>query len=175
MQRLFFALPFDEMVQKSLWSRSLQLRERLGGRAVRLGNYHLTLQFLGMCGAEQTAAAKQALTGLAAIEPLVLAFDRPGYFRQRQNALVWLGMQSESGLIRLVETLAALLAQAGFPRDNKPFWPHVTLLRDVPLPLAGEWADDWPEVPSVMVKNVVLFESVTGPTGLCYRPLATSR
>src|SRR5439155_26627081 len=94
-------------------------------------NLHVTVKFLGAVGDDQIAAVTDAL---AQVQP-------PGPIRLRIDALTFLPPR---GPIRIfaaqlgcdLDRLAALRAgielavePLGFPREQRPFSPHVTLAR----------------------------------------------
>ena len=67
--------------------------------------------------------------------------------------------------------MTAALSREGFPVERKTFFPHVTLLRDVPLQAAQKLPPVAGKLPRVKVKRIVLFETVSNPQGLVYRSL----
>lgn len=173
MKRLFMAIPFEDSLQEALYLQATDIKASFGGRAVRRGNYHLTLRFFGSCGPAEEHAARQVLASLAFRAPFELHFAQPGQFVQGRQTLIWMGIADQPELNGLFADLTAKLEPAGFPVDKKPFRPHVTLLRDVsnqsgkPLPL-------WTDPPLIQVDSLVLFESITEARGLTYCPLARS-
>lgn len=171
MKRLFLAIPFDGGIQNSLHEIALRLKGQIGGRAVRRGNYHLTLRFLGMCDSVTEEAARRALASVPSIVPFELNFGVLGRFVQGVQALLWLGLDGGKGLLDLYGGMAAALAQEGFPVERKTFFPHVTLLRDVPLEVAQKLPPVAGKLPAVKVKRIVLFETVSNPQGMVYRSL----
>lgn len=174
MKRLFFAIPFPDDVQKDLHTLALLLQGHAGGRAVRPGNYHLTLRFLGECDAMREQAARRVLRGLPKIRPFDLVLGGTGSFKQRDSALVWMKADGGEALPGLHGEMERVLEQEGFPVERKPFFPHVTLLRDVPLGKAGEISLPAETRLSVNVTKAVLFESVNGSQGLVYKVVDAS-
>ena len=79
-------------------------------------------------------------------------------------------------LISAYSYLGELLQQNGFSFDQKPLKPHLTIARvkrtDHPSAfesLLAEYRDTI--IDQVNVNSVVLFESLTTPTGPIYKPL----
>jgi 2'-5' RNA ligase len=93
---------------------------------------HLTLKFLGEI--EQThvpllqAAAERAAMSLL---PFVLSVEGAGAFPPRGPARVlWLGLKDATGSLALLQQrLEDESAVEGFPREARPFNPHVTIAR----------------------------------------------
>lgn len=164
--RLFFALWPDTGVRKELaaWQRKLYA----GGnaRALRPWTLHLTLVFLGRTPAAQFDAVRNAAAG-ARGRAADLLLDEAGYWPH--NNIVWVGcMAPPPALLDLQSTLAARLAAAGVAFDNKAFFPHVTLLRNV-LKAKPAWPLEsvaWP------LRDFVLVESRTGADGSRYEIVA---
>ena len=174
MKRLFFAIPFPADVQTALHTAALHLKRHIGGRAVRNGNYHLTLRFLGECDLPREQAALRALGKMREVVPFILTVGNLGYFCQGDRALVWMKADGEQALSELHAELEKVLKQEDFQPERKPFFPHVTLLRDVPCHKIQESAPENERQVSVSVAKVVLFESVNGSQGLVYKVVAAS-
>lgn len=94
---------------------------------------HLTLAFLGELDDEQLAAATQAAIAAAAstAPPFTLTVAGLGVFGPPYAPRVlWCGVGGDvPALLRLQAALADQLEVAGFPREERPFAPHLTLAR----------------------------------------------
>jgi len=93
---------------------------------------HLTLAFLGELDDEQLAAATQAAVAAApAVSPFTLTVVGLGVFGPPSAPRVlWCGVGGDvPALLRLQAALADRLDAAGFPREQRPFAPHLTLAR----------------------------------------------
>lgn len=134
--RLFFALWPPAKVQAGLaaWAKEAAGR----GRPMRRENLHLTLAFLGATDSallpriEAVAAAVRA-------DSFQLLLDRVGYWKH--NRIIWCGSSVEPpALMALVAELRARLSAAGVRYDEKPFVPHLTLVRNATeLPQTPAW------------------------------------
>src|SRR5687768_16337284 len=126
--RLFFALWPDETVRAGLAKLAREARDECGGRAIPADKIHLTLFFIGHVEGTRIArfeAAAERVRG-AAFE---LALDRIGYWRH--NEIVWAGTTRVPGaLVTLEASLRKALIAEGLPGDDRPYAPHVTLVRD---------------------------------------------
>jgi 2'-5' RNA ligase len=184
-RRLFLALEPPDPVRRRLASLADELR-RAAGRAgeeirwVPPANVHLTLQFLGAVPEERVAAIEAAL-GDAAREarPLSLAVRGVGGFpNARRPRVVWAGLEGDlAPLGAFVAGLGARLAKLGYPPEDRPFSPHLTLgrardRRGAPG-LAGALAGVAQEAPAPWrAGEVVLFESHLSPRGPQYEAIA---
>lgn len=157
--RLFIAILLDEAVKDGIVSLSEQLRARsLRGNFTRRENLHLTLAFLGETPGVRLPALKAAMEA-AAGEPFVLRFHEPGFFRRREGDLYWLGIRENPALAALESRLRRALSQGGFPTEDKPFRPHLTLGRTVILAEGCALPSASGEIPDQPVSGFCLMQS----------------
>jgi 2'-5' RNA ligase len=184
-RRLFVALEPPEPVRRRLGALAEDLRRGAGraGDEVRWvppANVHLTLQFLGAVPEERVAAVEAAL-GEAAAEarPLSLSVRGVGGFpNARRPRVLWAGLEGDlAPLAALVAGLGARLGKLGFPPEDRPFSPHLTLGRardghGAPG-LAGALAGaGQAEAAPWRASELVLFESHLSPRGPRYEAIA---
>lgn len=101
-------------------------------RWVRPDGIHLTLKFLGDTPASQLdhvqslmAAAAREVTPFECVVAGLGCFPSP-----RQPRIVWVGLHEPSGVLnRLQRAIEAGAARLGYPKDDRPFNPHLTLGR----------------------------------------------
>ena len=125
--RVFFALWPNDDVRATLtdWGRGAQAVA--GGRAVAAENIHLTLFFVGSVERDGLAALEDAADAVRA-QPFTLVLDRIGYWRH--NRIVWAGSSAHAPAAAALEgSLHEALAHAGVNGEERPYVPHVTLLR----------------------------------------------
>ena len=148
-------------------------------RWVSLDDLHLTIRFLGPTGEERLEALRGAVTAAgAAAEPFEAGIGGAGAFPsvERPRAL-WLGvLDPAGGMPRLSAAVGAALAAAGWPIDDRPYTPHLTLarcdgVRSGPrvarrLVAAAQDLEAW-----FPVDRLVLYESHTGRGPARYEPL----
>ena len=139
MARLFFALWPAEPAARALSQVAAELAQRLDGRATPMGKIHLTLAFLGELDPARIDAAREA--GAAARgRTFEMVLDRLGVFRRA--GVAWAGAtQVDPALLALQGSLAAALQVRGFELEERPFNPHVTLVRKVRQALPDESLD----------------------------------
>ncbi|MGN0071671.1 MAG: RNA 2',3'-cyclic phosphodiesterase [Atopobiaceae bacterium] len=142
-RRLFMALLFSEEEREELEALAVAASGRMRrGTPARAENLHLTLAFLGMCDAATEARARTALAAAAqASAPVDETLGELGHFDHRRSSVIWRGVEEESGLRALQANVAEELRQQSVPFDEKPFVPHVTLVRGA-APKAGDALDE---------------------------------
>lgn len=167
-RRLFFALWPDEAMRYAMAHTTDEAARASGGRPVPASNLHVTLAFLGAVPEERlpelAGAARAAATALAG--PLELVFDRLEYWRAAR-LLCALPSEAPEWAAALARRLQERLIESGFAPDLRPFRPHVTLVRKVPLP--GPMHAMHPVV--WRFTELALVESRTLPTGPVYSVL----
>lgn len=160
-KRLFFALWPSEEVRKACADL---LRGRLGGKRVRAANLHVTLVFLGSLDKTQQAAVSEA-AGRIAMQPFALSFDRLSFWK-KPGVLCLEATQAVPALSNLVAQLNAAAGLAEITVDERPYRPHVTLLRKAGQALNLEFQPvEWP------ADGFCLVESCSTPYGVEYRVL----
>ncbi len=126
--RAFFALWPDAASAAALHARARQLQQAGGGRVMRRDTLHMTLAFLGDVAEDRLSelcAAADAIRGMA----FDLVFDRLGSWHGHR--IVWLAPGgAPAALTALVEALTAAVRATGLRLDERPFSPHVTLVRN---------------------------------------------
>lgn len=100
-------------------------------RWVRPEAMHLTLKFLGETMPEQVPPIKTALAGLADAHPFQIRLGGLGAFPHTAHPkVIWAGIEHGlTDLIRLAENIENRLTKLGWPREERPFRPHLTLGR----------------------------------------------
>lgn len=164
--RVFFALWPPDEIRHALAGLAHEAQRESGGRAIARPNIHLTLFFVGDIARGQIAGLEAAAASVRA-GAFMLTIDRIGYFRH--NRIVWAGTaHCPSELIVLEARLRAALAPLGLRGDDRPYVPHLTLVRK---------ADRKPVRDTVPphvwhVHELALMESVAIAGGVSYQPLA---
>ena len=155
-RRVFFALwPDDEVREKIVEAFKLSPQSKLKGRIMRPENLHITLHFIGNVSEEKLDCLDQAAQTIK-VEPFEFALDQYGHFYKAK--IFWMGcFEIPQRLKKLHEILGEALSNCDYKIDQRPFAPHITLMRKLIKP--GEIENfnsiNW------KVKNFVLVESVT--------------
>ena len=161
--RLFFALWPSTSVQARLAALASDVRGECGGRAMAQEKIHLTLFFVGSIERTRMPALERAASEARA-KRFSLVIDRLGYWRH--NQIVWAGTgRCPAELEALAASLRVALAAEGVEGEERPYAPHVTLVRNAERKPAVraiepcEWrADEFVLVESVSVRGGVRYE-----------------
>jgi RNA 2',3'-cyclic 3'-phosphodiesterase len=131
--RLFFALWPDQQVRTEIQSFASQLS--LGtARLVASRNTHITLAFLGNVDEETTTAINRGANSVC-MKSFSLTLDRLGWWKKPKIA--WLAPTDyPPELPQLASELARLAKGCGVNLDERPYRPHLTLVRKLAQPLA---------------------------------------
>lgn len=169
--RLFFALWPSPAAAERLTAIANETAELLGGRPTRRETLHLTLAFLGEVADERLACLLEAVSGLRPAT-FNVRVDQLGFWRR--NRLIWAGCRDASApLEALVAALRDRLDKVGFAVSNgdRPFTPHVTLVRKTPDIAQNERVQEIQGV-EWHCAEYVLVRSQLSPDGPSYEPLA---
>jgi 2'-5' RNA ligase len=132
--RAFLAIDPPEEVLGEIGRIQERLQRMIRGevRWVRPEAIHLTLKFFGDIP-EATVADIAAVAGASAAgeAPFSFAIGGAGVFPdQRRPRVLWLGIDGDvPRLVRFQQELEGGLGKIGFPAEERPFRPHLTLAR----------------------------------------------
>lgn len=133
--RIFIAIELPAIVRQKLKAHIDGLRSALPDvRASwsREDNLHLTLKFLGDTPVTKVEALEQAAQRAASrVEPFEIVVGGCGAFPPKgQPRVLWIGIEDPSGRLALLHrALEDECANAGFPYEERPFHPHLTIAR----------------------------------------------
>ena len=143
---------------------------------VREENLHVTLKFLGEIRPEQVdGIAALLLAGGADVPPFDCDVAGAGAFPSlRAPRVLWVGIREPLELVgKLQQNIETALSRSGFPREDRPFHPHVTAGR-VKGSLPPGWGDRFAgalsgvRFGSARVESFQLYESRLSPAGATY-------
>ena len=133
MIRAFIAITPPAPLQQTVTEvREVFQRDNLPWRWVTAENIHLTLKFFGNVPAEQVTAMTQAMEQAARGQTAFsLRATSLGCFPHASRPrLLWIGLDDPSqALGPLSARLTAACLPLGFPAEDRPFHPHLTLAR----------------------------------------------
>lgn len=133
--RLFVAIELPAPVRRKLIEHIARIRSQVPDAHaswLREDNLHLTLKFLGDTPVTNVEGLAQAAKRAASkVEPFEVVVGDCGVFPPRgQPRVLWLGIKDPSGQLALLHrTLEDECTSAGFPREERPFHPHLTIAR----------------------------------------------
>jgi len=139
-------------------------------------NLHITLNFLGEILPERGPLVERLMRIEASgIDPFFLTAEGGGAFPGTRNPRVlWVGFLEPLELVRqLQQNMENALSGAGFPREDRPFHPHITVGRTRGA-LPPAWGARFVQALSgkrfgvVPVSSFTLYESRPGREGVVY-------
>lgn len=179
--RAFLALDPPENILRTIGDLQNRMKKFLKGeiRWVNPKGIHLTLKFFGNISAGDVPVIVDSLRPVTSVtRPFALEIRSAGVFPNASRPRVlWLGMGGETArLVSLQAQIENVLAGAGFPKEDRPFRPHLTLARiKSPKGLAGisnllETRDGY-EAGAFTGGGLTLFKSDLTPKGAVYSQL----
>lgn len=175
--RAFIGIGLPETCRSAI-ARALAPFQTESGRIawVREQNLHLTLKFLGEIRPEQVDGLEPLLADAAEGVPS-FGFDVAGagaFPSLRAPRVLWIGIREPLELVgKLQQNIETALSRSGFPREDRPFHPHVTAGR-VKGPLPPGWGDRFAgalsgiRFGSARAASFQLYESWLSPAGATY-------
>ncbi len=160
--RLFFALWPDEETRERLYAVSRALPDDCGRRVAR-DNLHLTLAFLGGVDRALIPGLIEGAGGIR-VRTFSLSLERLGWFKRAR--VIWLAPKSvPEPLLRLVAGVNGVIRRSRLRVDERPYDPHLTLVRKAARPLQELQFDPicW------NISDFCLVESNTRPAGVEYK------
>ena len=129
--RCFVAVSLADPARAAVTEYLASLRATVAGVAwARPEQLHLTLKFLGnVAPARLPALAARLAEAVGAIDACIAEVAGVGAFPNlARPQVLWVGVRAPS-LATLADAVEASSAAEGFPRETRPFRPHVTLGR----------------------------------------------
>ena len=179
--RTFIAMELPQDIQDRLQKLQDDLRTSMPDvRWIKYGNIHLTLKFLGDVQASRIDKIGKALMETACqFSPFVVSLAGIGAFpNSRKPRIVWVGIEKGSDrLIEIAKHIEASMKRVGFPRERRPFRPHLTVgrIRRLTNPAAMTEALERSKIGELgefTVGRISLIKSQLDPAGSIYTALA---
>jgi 2'-5' RNA ligase len=173
--RIFIALDIPADVRAGLTKYVERARLLVPeARWARVEGLHVTLKFVGEASEARVAEMKAALASVKAT-PFAVHFTGVGFFPNQKAARVfWAGVDGGDHLPRLASTIDAAVEKLGFPRETKPYHPHLTLARTSVRPfreLQPLLADPPPRFGTMTAREFFLYQSQLQKGGSKYTKL----
>lgn len=190
--RIFCALDMPQKVSEQANDLIRQLRSRFPDVKAgwnRDGRFHLTLKFFGELSRHEVEALSEIAAKVAAnISPFRIVVQDAGAFPAHGfPRVLWLGVTDLSGNLRkLQKSLEDECSLAGFPREERPFHPHLTLARirkrrgdkgasGKTRALAAASKEIGFSPVELEVSDLIVYRSETGETGSRYTVISRHR
>jgi 2'-5' RNA ligase len=134
MLRTFIAIHIPDDMRQAISRALVELRKVIGKSAVRWvapENIHLTLKFLGDAPVSDLDQLQQMLAVEAARHRrFQVELGGLGVFPDIQHPrIVWIGLEAPRDLSALQHGVEACTERLGYPRESRPFSPHLTVGR----------------------------------------------
>jgi RNA 2',3'-cyclic 3'-phosphodiesterase len=176
--RLFIAIEIPGEIRNTL-AAFLKELQKVDPKAkwVRRENLHVTLKFLGTTDPAKSGEIESTLKAIRSPEPVTLEFRGLGFFpNEKRPRVFWMGMNSSANLQPLAADIDRGMHQHGFPIEERPFAPHLTLARFNPPGLPANLASTVKQnaaraFGSMTAREFHLIESKLKPTGAEYTTL----
>jgi RNA 2',3'-cyclic 3'-phosphodiesterase len=129
--RLFIAIKISPEIQQAIAALLQEFRVLAPQiKWVRAENLHITLKFLGETPDQKLSPLQNALSGIRFDQSVNLVIHGLGFFpNDRRPKVLWAGMQASQNLQSLAANIDAEVHRLGFPNEERPFAPHLTLAR----------------------------------------------
>jgi len=180
--RLFIAITIPDEIRRELARFLPELRAIAPEiKWVRAENLHVTLKFLGQTDEAKQAAIERALAAVRNANTVSLEFRGLGFFpNEKKPRVFWAGTEASCNLKTLASDVDNTAHKLGFPPENRPFTPHLTLARfespHISRRLSEEIAKNAARSFGTMTAGEFhLVESKLRPTGAEYTILHTFR
>jgi RNA 2',3'-cyclic 3'-phosphodiesterase len=180
--RLFIAIEIPENIRHAYASLLKEFRAIAPQlKWVRAENLHVTLKFLGETDSAKLGALQNVLSSVRSPDPVDLEFRGLGFFpNEKRPRVFWAGMEPSANLKTLAADIDQVTHRLGFPLEERPFAPHLTLARfslpgTPPKLLQAMKETSGQSFGSLRAQEFHLIESKLKPTGAEYTTVQTFR
>lgn len=176
--RAFVGAEFNREIKDSIAGIQHIVRENSErGRFKYVGNFHLTLKFLGEVQQAKTADIGRSLKGISEKHHKIhLSIDKIGYFDGRGSIhALWLGFSGELDKLRMLYSdIEEEMHRLGIKKEIKAYTPHITIAQDLLLRIPFEKLRekvDFKSFSPVEIKEVSLIKSEESGGKRIYTPV----
>ncbi len=176
--RAFLALPLAPFFESEVRPLLEKLKGQCPGvRWVEASKIHVTLHFFGSIYPEEVSKISRIVGPIVsqAKSSEVFLKDLGGFPNLSRPRVLWLGIEGDLENLKNVHRLLEKeLEKNGFPIENRPFKPHLTLGR---VKDAGKFSGiseiQFDPTPVKKIQEIVLFKSHLAPQGSHYEAIET--
>ena len=182
--RAFIAVEIPVGIHQAIKKQTAPIQAALNASLVRwvpAENVHLTLKFLGDVSPANIDLLKQMLSAeVSHHRAFEVRFEGLGAFPSpKRPRVIWIGIQAPAGLEALQHGIEAATATLGYPDEQRPFSPHLTIgrvkqsvnsagMQKIRAALEGTKLDS---LGTAEVNAVHLYKSDLKPSGAVYTRL----
>jgi 2'-5' RNA ligase len=129
--RLFIAIEIPENIRAAFAALLKDFRTLAPQlKWVRPESLHVTLKFLGETDSSILGALENVLSAVRSADPVNLEFRGLGFFpNQKRPHVFWAGLEASANLKTLAADVDQTVHRLGFPLEERPYTPHLTLAR----------------------------------------------
>lgn len=180
MIRSFLAVDLPMALRESMVRATMGIRTPAADvKWVRPEGIHLTLKFFGNIEEGQVEPIVNAVSGvITGQKPLSLKAEGIGAFPDlRRPRVIWIGMTGDIERLMIIQkNIEQVLSVLGFPAEDRPFTPHLTLGRVRSYKRASDLAHKIEGLKDInfapfTVNELILYKSALRPEGAIYTPL----
>jgi len=177
--RTFIGADFNRDIKDNIAGIQHIVRENSErGRFKYVGNFHLTLKFLGEIQQEKTADIGKSLKAIASKHHKIhLNIDKIGYFDGKESIhALWLGFSGELDKLKaLYSDVEEEMHKLGIKKEIKAYTPHITIAQDLLLRIPFEKLKekvDFKSFRTIEVKEISLIKSEEVQGKRIYTPIS---
>lgn len=178
--RTFIGTDFNRDIKDSIAGIQHIVRENSEkGRFKYVGNFHLTLKFLGEVQQGKTVDIGRPLKDIASKHQKIhLNIDKIGYFDGKGSIhALWLGFSGElDKLGELYSNIEEEMHRLGMKKEIKAYTPHITIAQDLVLKIPFEKLKekvDFKSFKTVEIRDISLVKSEEVGGKRIYTPIST--
>jgi len=131
--RTFLGIDLPSSLQSAIGQNLRTVKRELPGLSwSKTENLHVNLKFFGETTESQVAQIRQAVEpAISRVSPFELELKGFGVFPDhRSPRVLWIGLGGAlDGLSELAECVGQAVVPLGFPQEDRPFRPHLTVAR----------------------------------------------
>lgn len=173
--RAFISIDFNFETKKKIAELQKTLKENcLSGRWKYVDNFHLTLKFLGEISNKQVKEIETVLKKVSTeFNPFILELSKLNYFQGKTSIRVlYLEVDGELKILKEMQLkLENMLESIGFPKERRPYTPHVTIAQDVIPKNEMELLNTPPLNEKILVDKIILMKSEQIKNKRIYSPI----
>jgi len=176
MNRLFVAVPVSFEIKDYIFDQVTTLIGDNRYKWESKDKMHITIKFLGDTETSKIKEIDELLnTSVSDFSKFSLELNKIGFFyKDKEPKVLWYNFKDSDMLNKINSGLEDRFANIGFPKENKKFKPHITLLRIKP----GVFKEELKELENIKIENKVfevnkieLIKSELKPSGSFYTKL----
>ncbi|GGC94201.1 RNA 2',3'-cyclic phosphodiesterase [Thalassobacillus devorans] len=127
----FVGIPISEEIRQVLTEWQKDLGSSVSYKTwTHRNDFHITLKFLGAVADDKIEEVKKRLHDSKYPEYFAVKAADLSFFGHKQRPRVlFMGVENHPSLQKVKEMVEQALKQAGFPKENRPYRPHITLAK----------------------------------------------